>query len=131
MDKLWWFSESNAFFVLPADESAVDESGAIKPSATPYAKPLADLTAFSDTCRHVDQIILVFSQRSFDEAYLAAIPAKLPRLALVRSDTSSQARAQLENLDCDGFTFSPFTAESVVSGIKKSYDDKKSIIALQ
>jgi hypothetical protein len=131
MEKLWWFSESGHMFKVPGSEAMVDSEGSPQAGLMDYCVSPASPGEFASVCAGVDQLVLVFSRKSFDPAYLAAIPQDIPRLALIKSNTSVDARLQLEQLELDGLVFSPFTQDSIITSMKKSYDDRQSLSALQ
>lgn len=131
MDKLWWFSDAGAIYRVPATESIVDDEGTPTELAKRYCLTLASPEEFAGQCETVDQLIFISGRQLFQPDYLAVIPSKLPTLALIKSTTSADGRAQLEQLDLDGWVFNPFTSEALNISIQKSYDDKKSILALQ
>lgn len=131
MEKLWWFSESGHMFKVPNAESMVDDEGAPRAELMDYCVSPANTNELRSLCATVDQLVLVFSRKSFDPHYLAAIPQDLPRLALIKSNTSVDARLQLDELELDGLVFSPFTQDAIITSIKKSYDDKQSLLTLQ
>ncbi len=131
MEKLWWFSESGHMFRVPTAESMVDDEGAPRADLLDYCVAPANPEEFTEICLGVDQLVLVFSRKAFDTAYLAAIPQDLPRLALIKSNTSVDARLQLDQLELDGLVFSPFTQDAIITSIRKAYDDRQSLLALQ
>jgi len=131
MEKLWWFSETGHMFKVPNAESMVDDEGAPRAELMDYCVAPANTDEFALLCAGVDQIVLVFSRKSFDPQYLSIIPQDLTRLALIKSNTSVDARLQLDQLELDGLVFSPFTQDAIITSIKKSYDDRQSLLTLQ
>ncbi len=131
MDKLWWFSDTNTFFRVPGNESIVDDQGAPIESAAAFQVELSNAADLVAQFASVDQIIFISGRQLFQSDYLALIPPTLPSLALIKASTSADARVQLEQIDLDGWVFNPFTTEALDLSIQKSYEDKKSILALQ
>lgn len=131
MEKLWWFVDTNTFFRVPKGELIVDDQGLQLDSADCYLVEVNEAADFALQCELVDQLMLVSGRQLFNQEYTAIIPAKMPVLVLVKATTSSDARLQLKKLDLDGWIFNPFTAEALNQSIQKSFDDKKSILALQ
>ncbi|GGY72205.1 hypothetical protein GCM10011613_16450 [Cellvibrio zantedeschiae] len=131
MDKLWWFSDTNSMCRVPDGESIVDDQGMPTAAADSYRLDVASPADFVAYCETVNQLILISGRQLFKSDYLAAIPTNLPSLALIKANTSADARLQLEQLNLDGWLFNPFTAEALKVSIQKSYEDRKSILALQ
>lgn len=131
MDRLWWFSDSNTFYRVPDNASVVDEQGVPTEESGAYRLYLNEAADFAECCDSVEQIILISGRQTFKPDYLSLIPSSLPSLALIKANTSADARVQLEHLDLDGWVFHPFTPEALQINIQKSYEDKKSILALQ
>ena len=131
MDKLWWFADSGMICRVPDGESIVDDQGTPVAAAERYKVVINNSIDFVEHCNAVDQLIFISGRQLFKPEYLAAIPSRLPSLALIKSTTSVDSRAQLEQLDLDGWVFNPFTSEALNVSIQKSYEDKKSILALQ
>lgn len=131
MDRLWLFSETGEIYVVPSDESIVDETGHPQGELAEFLLDISNKNEFASCFNRVKQIVLVSSSHLFEAEYLGAIPASASRLALVKADTSPEARVQLDNLQLDGLLFSPFTADAVHTKLKKAYDAKKALVELQ
>jgi len=131
MDKLWWFADTGAMFRVPEGESIIDDQGIPTVAAERYNVEIYNPEDFIGYCNVVDQLIFISGRQLFKSEYLAVIPSKLASLALIKSTTSVDSRAQLETLDLDGWVFNPFTTEALRISIQKAYEDKKSILALQ
>lgn len=131
MDKLWFFSETGQIFWVPSADSIVDKKGSPKVSMAEFEVKLKDAAEFETFCERSDQIVLVSSAREFLQDYLAVIPNNLPRIALIQSGTPAPAREQLDKLSFDAYLLSPFDDAVINAALKKSLDDKNSLLALQ
>lgn len=131
MDKLWWFSDTGIICRVPDGDSIVNDEGIPTAAADRCRLDVTTPADFADQCATVDQLIFISGRQLFRSDYLAVIPSNLPSLALIKSTTSADARAQLEQLELDGWVFNPFTSEALDISIQKSCEDKKSILALQ
>jgi len=131
MDKLWWFADTGTICRVPDGISIVDDRGIPAATAEAYRLSLNSPADFAEQCNAIDQLIFISGRQLFTAEYLAAIPPNLPTLALIKDTTSADARMQLEQLDIDDWVFNPFTSEALDISIQKSYEDKKSILALQ
>ncbi len=130
MDRLWFFSETRQIFWVPNVDSIVDKSGLPKPGMAEFEINLKDAVEFGAFCVRSDQVVLVSSSLEFAPDYLAAIPAHMARLALIKSGTPAPAREQLDKLELDAYILSPFD-DAVGDVLQKSLDDKNSLLALQ
>ncbi len=131
MDKLWYFSDTGQIFWVPSADSIVDESGLPKSAVAEFEVKLKDAPEFATFCERSDQIILVSSPQEFAAEYLKAIPASMPRVALIKSGTPVSVREQLDKLELDAYVLGPFETSAVNLTLARSLDDKNSLIALQ
>lgn len=131
MDQLWFFSETGQIYWVPSAESIVDTTGLPRPEFAQFAVQLKDATEFGVFCERSEQLILVSGQREFDPSYIAAIPASVACLALIKSGTPAPVREQLDKLGLEAYLLGPFEDDNVNAALNKARADKYALTALQ
>lgn len=131
MDALWLTSGKLRLFLVPDQNIIVDKRGEFTNYAITCEEHLSPEQTLLNLCDQVEIVILVALDELFDPLLLAALPAHFAKVAVLTEKTSSEVRAQLNEISVDGYLTPGMEQEDSDLILQKIFEDKKALTELQ
>lgn len=131
MDALWLMGNPLKCFKVPEQQLIINKQGELFSYAHSCEELVNDTNEFTALCAEVDILLLVATEVTLDESWLALIPAQIPKVGLLSEHSSAEARLQLSLLGVDGYVSLGMEQPDFELVLLKVFEDKKAANELQ
>lgn len=131
MDALWLVGNPLKFFQVPEQQIIIGKQGELFSYANSCEEPVADAREFIALCAQVDILVLVAGSAPLEDAWLALIPAQMPKVGFLLEACSADARLQLTAMGVDAYATLGMSQADFEVVLLKVFDDKKAVNDLQ
>lgn len=132
MDALWLVGSPARCYRVPDQHMIVNNTGALLDDAAPYQQAINSASDFEALCHAVDLLVFAEGASVSEHGWLELIPVHLPKIVLLTSGNGrSDAAIQLTHAGVDAYITSAMSQADYALVMRKVYEDKQSILALQ